>query len=107
MEDSQTTFEMETLPPKPPTFESIKLPDDDALNSELLLHNVHIKQMEDNQTTIELQMDPPEADTESTNLPDDDAENPVDGIRYSTIQIIHTFTYSAEEGKLLQVNSVG
>ena len=33
--------------------------------------------MEDNQTTIEL---PPEADTESTNLPEDDAENPVGGI---------------------------
>ena len=69
-----------------------------------LLRNVHIQQMEDNQTTIEL---PPEADTESTNLPDDDAENPVGGIRYPTIQIIQTFTYSAEEGELLQVNSVG
>ena len=34
--------------------------------------------MEDNQTTIEL---PLEADTESTNLPDDDVENPVGGIR--------------------------
>ena len=36
--------------------------------------------MEDNQTTIELQMEPSEADTESTNLPEDDAENPVGGI---------------------------
>ena len=81
MEDSQTTFEMETLPPKPPTFEPFELPDDDALNSEPLLYNVHIQQMEDNQTTIELQKDPPEADTESTNLPDDDVENPVGGIR--------------------------
>ena len=48
--------------------------------------------MEDNQTTTELQTEPPEADTESTNLPDDDAENPVGGIRYSTIQIIQTLT---------------
>ena len=62
-----------------------------------------IQQMEDNQACIELQ----KPNTETTNLPDDDAENPVGGIRYSTIQIIHTFTYSAEEGKLLQVNSVG
>ena len=37
--------------------------------------------MEDNQTTLELQTEPPEADTESTNLPDDDVENPVGGIR--------------------------
>ena len=36
--------------------------------------------MKDNQTTIELQMEPPEADTESTNFPDDYAENPVGGI---------------------------
>ena len=63
--------------------------------------------MEDNQTTIELQMEPSEADTESTNLPEDDAENPVGRIRYPTIQIIQTLTYSAEEGELLQVNSVG
>ena len=63
--------------------------------------------MEDNQTTTELQTEPPEADTESTNLPDDDAENPVGGIRYPKIQIIQTLTYSAEEGELLQVNSVG
>ena len=48
--------------------------------------------MEGNQTTIELQTEPREADTESTNLPDDDAENPVGGIRYPTIQIIHTLT---------------
>ena len=33
--------------------------------------------MEDNQTTIEL---PQGADKESTNLPEDDAENPVGGI---------------------------
>ena len=46
--------------------------------------------MEDNQTTTELQTEPPEADTESTNLPD--AENPVGGIRYPTIQIIPTLT---------------
>ena len=45
---------------------------------------------------MELQTEPPEADTESTNLPDDDAENPVGGIRYPTIQIIHTFTFSAD-----------
>ena len=45
--------------------------------STTLLRNVHIQQMKDNQTTIEL---PPEADTESTNLPEDDAENPVGGI---------------------------
>ena len=30
---------------------------------------------------MELQTEPPEADTESTNLPDDDVENPVGGIR--------------------------
>ena len=59
--------------------------------------------MEDNQTTMELQTEPPEADTESTNLPDDDAENPVGEIRYPTIQIIQTFT----EGEVLQVGSVG
>ena len=58
--------------------------------------------MEDNQTTFELQMEPPEADTELTNLPDDNAENPVGGIRYPTIQI-QTFT----EGEVLQVDSVG
>ena len=46
--------------------------------------------MEDNQTTIELQMEPPEADTESTNLPDDDGENPVGRIRYPTVQRIQT-----------------
>ena len=45
--------------------------------STTLLRNVHIQQIEDNQTTIEL---PPEADKESTNLPEDDAENPVGGI---------------------------
>ena len=92
MEDSQTILEMEPHPQKPPTSEPIKLPDDDAQNSEPLLHNVHIQQREDHQTTIELQTEPPEADTESTNLPDDDAENPVGGIRYPTIQIIQTFT---------------
>ena len=95
MEDSQTTIEMETHPPKPPTSEPIKLPD------------VHIQQMEDNQTTTKLLTKPLEANTESTNLPDDDAENPVGGIRYPAIQIIQTLTYSAEEGELLQVNSVG
>ena len=63
--------------------------------------------MEDNQTTLKLQTEPREADKELTNLPDDDAENPVGGIRYPTIQIIQTFTSSAEEGKLLQANSVG
>ena len=43
--------------------------------------------MEDSQTTTELQTKPPEAETESTNLPDDDAESPVGGIRYPTVQI--------------------
>ena len=33
MEDNQTTIEMETHPPKPPTSESIELSDDDAQNS--------------------------------------------------------------------------
>ena len=47
--------------------------------------------MEDNQTTTELQTEPPEADTESTNLPDD-TENLVGEIRYPTIQIIPTLT---------------
>ena len=62
--------------------------------------------MEDNQTTTELQTEPPEVDTESTNFPDD-TENLVGEIRYSTIQIIQTLTDSAEEGEVLQVNSVG
>ena len=48
--------------------------------------------MEDNQTTLKLQTEPREADTESTNLPDDDAENSVGGIRYPTILIMHTLT---------------
>ena len=48
--------------------------------------------MQDNQTTIELQTEHPEAGTESTSLPDVDAENPVGEIRYPTIQIIQTFT---------------
>ena len=86
MEDSQTTVEMETRPPKTLTSDPNKLPDDDAQNSKPvggvktinnIIYNVHFQQMEDNQTTIEL---PPEADTESTNLPEDDAENPVGGI---------------------------
>ena len=64
-------------------------------------------QMEDNQTTTDLQTEPPEADTESTNRPNDDAENPVGGIRCPAIQITHTLTYSAEEKELLQVDSVG
>ena len=91
MEGSQTTTEMETHPPKPPTSKPIRLPD------------VHIQQMEDNKTTNQLQTEPREADTESTNLPDDDAENPVGEIRYRTIQIIQTFT----EGEVLQFDSVG
>ena len=48
--------------------------------------------MEDNQTTTDLQTDPPEADTKSTNRPNDDAENPVGGIRCPIIQIIPTLT---------------
>ena len=52
MEDSQTTIEMETHPPKPPTYEPIKLPE------------VHIQQMDDNQTTTKLLTEPLEADTE-------------------------------------------
>ena len=99
MEDSQTTIEMESRP------------DDNAQNSKpvalrqstTLLHHVHIQQMEDNQTTNQLQTEPREADKELTNLPDDDAENPVGEIRYPTIQIIQTFT----EGEVLQVDSVG
>ena len=47
--------------------------------------------MEDNQTTTELKTEPPEAETESTNLPDD-TENLVGEIRYPTIQIIPTLT---------------
>ena len=39
--------------------------------------------MENNQATIELETEPPKADT--TNLPDDDAQNPVDGYEYQTI----------------------
>ena len=86
MEDSQTTLEMETRPPKTLTSDPNMLPDDDAQNSKPvggvktinnIIYNVHFQQMEDNQTTIEL---PPEADKESTNLPEDDAENPVGGI---------------------------
>ena len=51
--------------------------------STLLLRNVHIQQIQDNQTTIELQTEPPEAGIESTNLPDDDALNskPVGGVK--------------------------
>ena len=36
MEDSQTTLEMETRPPKTLTSDPNKLPDDDALNSKLV-----------------------------------------------------------------------
>ena len=39
--------------------------------------------MENNQATIELETEPPKADT--TNLPDDEAQNPVDGYEYQTI----------------------
>ena len=50
--------------------------------------------MQDNQTTIELQTEHPEAGTESTSLPDVDAENenPVGEIICPTLQMIHTFT---------------
>ena len=86
LEDSQTTLEMETRPPKTLTSDPNMLPGDDAQSSKPvggvktinnIIYNVHFQQMEDNQTTIEL---PPEADKESTNLPEDDAENPVGGI---------------------------
>ena len=60
--------------------------------STILLRNVHIQQMQDNQTTIELQTEHPEAGTESTSLPDNDAENPVGEIICPTLQMIHTFT---------------
>ena len=86
MENSQTTIEMETHPPNPLTSDPIKLPDDEAQSSKPV-----------GGVKTELQTEPPE----STNLPDDDGENPVGGIGYPTIQIIHTFTFSAEEGKLL------
>ena len=36
MEDSQTTVQMETRPPKTLTSDPNKLPDDDALNSKLV-----------------------------------------------------------------------
>ena len=68
------------------------LPDKDAQSSkpvsDVKTINTIIQQMED----IELQTEPPEDGKESTNLPDDDAENLVGGVRYPTIQIIQTFT---------------
>ena len=91
MEDSQTILEMEPHPQKPPTSEPIKLPDDDAQNSEPLLHNVHIQQREDHQTTIELETHPPKPPTsEPIKLPDDDAQRskPVGGVKIINNQII-------------------
>ena len=45
-----------------------------------------IQQMEENQASIELEI----PNKETTNLPDDDAENPVSGNRYPTILFIHS-----------------
>ena len=64
MEDKQTTMEIE--PTKALTSGPIKFPDDDAQNSKPV-----------GGVKSELQTEP----LESTNLPDDDAENPVGGIR--------------------------
>ena len=98
MEDSQTTVEMETPPPKTLTSDPDMLPDDDAQNSKPVsdvksINNqfktyryMIIQQMEENQASIEWE----KPNTETTNLPDDGAENPVSGNRYPTILFIHS-----------------
>ena len=77
MENSQTTVEIETHPPKPLTFDPIKPPDDDAQSFKPV-----------GGVKTEIQTEPPE----STNLPDDDGEIPVGGIGYPKIQI-YTLLY--------------
>ena len=49
----------------------------------IIFHIYSSLKMENNQATIELETEPPKADT--TNLPDDEAQNPVDGYEYQTI----------------------